>query len=161
MRGDSAMEETEGVVRFKEAVATEDAKKRKGKLRIAELDGLLTAEMDKWRKRDRKWNSKGDVGPERAVRMPNQLWGCPLLPEWRGAGAVADVGPEPRDLEAGDVVVRRQGEGEGVEEEEEGARGEWTKKQERQRKKNLKFRENRRVKIKGIKLECRKNRLKI
>ena len=111
MRGDSAMEETEVVLRFKEAVATEDAKKRKGKLRMAELDGLLTAEVDRWKKVDARWNSRGDVGPERAVRMPNQLWGCPLLPEWRGAGAVADVGPEPRDLEAGDVVVRRQGEG--------------------------------------------------
>ena len=144
LRGDSAMEETEVVVRFKEAVATEDAKKRKGKLRIAELDGLLTAEMDKWRKRDMRWNSKGDAGPERAVRMPNQLWGCPLLPEWQGAGAVADVGPEPRDLAAEDVVVRRQREGGEVEDEEEGERGGWTKKQERQKKKNLKFRENRR-----------------
>ena len=123
MRGDSAMEETEVVVRFKEAVATEDAKRRKGKLRIAELDGLLTAEMDRWRKREMVWNSRGDAGPERAVRMPNQLWGCPLLPEWRGAGAVANVGPEPRDLEAEDVVVRRQGEGGGVEDEEEGERG--------------------------------------
>ena len=123
MCGDSAMEETEAVLRFKEAVAKEDAKKRKGKLRIPELEGLLTAEMDRWKKVDTRWNSRGDVGPERAVRMPNQLWGCPLLPEWRGAGAVAVVGPVPRDLEADEVVVRRQGEGGGVEEEEEAARG--------------------------------------
>ena len=144
LRGDSAMEESEVVVRFKEAVATEDAKKRKGKLRVPELDGLLTAEVDKWKKVDTRWNSKGDVGPERAVRMPNQLWGCPLLPEWRGAGAVAVVGPEPKDLMADEVVVRRQGEGGRVEGEEEEARGEMSKKQERQRKKNLKYRDNRR-----------------
>ena len=144
LRGDSAMEEAEVVVRFKEAVAAEDAKRRKGKLRMAELDGLLTAEVDRWKKVDAKWNSKGDTGPERAVRMPNQLWGCPLLPEWRGAEAVAVVGPEPRDLMADEVVVRRQGEGGRVEGEEEEARGEMSKKQERQRKKNLKYRDNRR-----------------
>ena len=119
MRGDSAMDATEVVVAFKEAVVSKDAEKKKGKLRYKELEGLLVAEMDKWRKGG-KWNAKGEEEPERAVRMPNELWGCPLLAEWRGAKAVADVGPEPADVDM-DAVVRRREEVWGG----AGGRGKW------------------------------------
>ena len=88
LRGASALEASEVVWRVVEAVR-EEGGRRKSKMRFHELDGVLVAAVRKWKKERRMWNGKGDEVPERPVWMPNQLWGCPLLPEYRAHAVVA------------------------------------------------------------------------
>ena len=143
-RGESVLEEAEVVVRFLEVVM-EMVLMGKSSMRIGDVDGLLAAEVRRWR-REQKWTRRGDEEPKVPVFMPNELWGYPELLHW---GVVEVVPPEPADVE---MVVMRKKEGEGAEvaadevkgggaEEEVMAKTREEATAERQKLKNKKWRE--------------------
>ena len=86
-RGDSVLEECEPVKRFVEALW--DWKKMERLPRIAELEGVLEAEVDKWEAEER-WSVKKDTFvPEWPVWMPAKVWGCPARACFRPPGLEA------------------------------------------------------------------------
>ena len=86
-RGDSVVEPCEVVKRFLEVL--EEWKGLTRVPRVAELEGVLLAEADKW-EAEQRWSLKKDsTVPEWPVWMPAKVWGCPLRACFRPPGLEA------------------------------------------------------------------------